>query len=152
MLAVDNQLPEFRISLSFKQKPSERRVIRNSSDIADVARQCFSADQIEWTESFIVIGLSQANKVLGFFKVSSGGMTATVADPKVIMQFALLSCSCNLIIAHNHPSGNLNPSRADEELTRKIYDAAKLFDIKLLDHIIVSSENHYSFCDNGKLY
>lgn len=145
------QLPEFEIKLKSKQKASERISVTGSKDAANVAIMCFDADNIEWTESFIVIALNRANKVLGFYKVSQGGLTGTIVDPRVIFQFALLTSAVALIIAHNHPSGNLTPSRADIEITEKIKKAGDLLEIKLLDHVIVTGEGYYSFCDNGTI-
>lgn len=151
MSSTLNNIPEFSITLKSKVKSSDLRVVKGSRDVAEIARLCFDADTIDWVESFIVIALNRANKVLGFYKVSQGGVTGTVADPKVIFQFALLANATSLIMAHNHPSGNLQPSRADEELTRKIKDAGQLLDIRVIDHIIVTDEGFYSFADEGIL-
>lgn len=151
MTQIKNELPEFTIALKTKIKSSELFVVKSSFDVATVARKCFDDDTIEWVESFIVIALNRANKVLGFYKVSSGGLTGTVADPRIILQFGLLSNATSLILAHNHPSGNLRPSVADESLTAKIKSAASYFDIKVLDHIIVSTESYFSFADDGIL-
>lgn len=148
---MENNLPEFKISLKYKSKKTELKTISGTDDAAEVARMCFDADTMDWTESFIVIALNNANKVLGFYKVSSGGVTATIADPKVIFQFALLSNASHIIIAHNHPSGNLQPSNADKQITEKIANAAKLLDMRLLDHIIVTDESYYSFEKAGLL-
>lgn len=146
-----NNVPEFHIGLKTKGNPENVITVRNSSDVADVARKCFDADAISWVESFIVIALNRANRVIGFYKVSQGGVTGTVADPKVIFQFALLANATSLIIAHNHPSGNLQPSNADEKLTQQIKNAGQLLDIKVLDHIIVTETSFYSFADEGIL-
>lgn len=102
-------------------------------------------------EIFAVVFLNRANKILHFEIISSGGMTGTVADPRIILKKALEEDAVNIILCHNHPSGNLTPSRADEELTWKIREAAGYFDIKLLDHLIVSSEGYFSFSDEGLL-
>lgn len=146
-------IPEIKISVSFdkKVKKSELYTIRSSSDTADLLRNVFSADTFDWTEEFVIICMNRANKVVGFHKVASGGFSGVVADPKVILTVALQTCSSALILAHNHPSGNLKPSRADEELTRKIKSAAALLDITVLDHIILSDQGYYSFADEGTL-
>lgn len=102
-------------------------------------------------EVFGVLFLNQANKINHFEIVSKGGITATVADPKIILKKALEANAVSIILCHNHPSGNTRPSQADEELTQKIQAAAKLFDIKVLDHIIVSESGYYSFADEGLL-
>lgn len=149
--SLENKLPEFKISLNMKAKTSELFVIKSSFDCAQVARKCFDADTIDWVESFIVLGLNRANKVVSFYKISQGGITGTVADPRVILQFAIMSNCTSIILSHNHPSGNLCPSQADEELTQKIKHAASYFDIRVLDHIIVSDEGYYSFADEGML-
>jgi DNA repair protein RadC len=86
---------------------------------------------------------------LGIFEVSSGGITGTVADPKLIFVAALKSGACGLVLSHNHPSGNLQPSQADIELTKRIKEGGKLLDIQLLDHLIITSEGYCSFSDEG---
>ena len=83
--------------------------------------------------------------------MSKGGITGTVADPRVILKKALEEDATSIVLCHNHPSGNPQPSRADEELTKKIKEAATYFDIKVIDHIIVSEEGFYSFADDGIL-
>jgi DNA repair protein RadC len=100
-------------------------------------------------EVFAVLFLNRANKIRHFEIISSGGMTGTVADPRIILKKALEEDAVSIILCHNHPSGNLKPSKADEELTYKIRNAAKFFDIQVLDHIIVSTEGYYSFADDG---
>jgi DNA repair protein RadC len=100
-------------------------------------------------EIFAVVFLNRANKIIHFEIVSSGGITGTVADPRIILKKALEEEAVSLILCHNHPSGSLKPSRADEELTIKIKEASRFFDIKVLDHVIVSSEGYFSFADEG---
>lgn len=102
-------------------------------------------------EVFAVVFLNRANKMTGFEVLSKGGITGTVADPRIILRRALEEGAVGLILCHNHPSGSLRPSRADEELTGKIREAASLLDIRLLDHIIVSHEGYFSFADEGLL-
>jgi DNA repair protein RadC len=102
-------------------------------------------------EVFAVLFLNQANRIIHFETISSGGLTGTVADPRIILKKALEERAVSIILCHNHPSGNLQPSRADRDLTEKIRDAARLFDIKLLDHVIVSPEGYMSFADDGLL-
>lgn len=102
-------------------------------------------------EVFAVMYLNRANKVNHFEIVSVGGITGTVADPRVILKRALEQDAVNIILCHNHPSGSLKPSRQDEELTRKIKEAARYFDIQVIDHLIVSEAGYYSFADEGLL-
>jgi DNA repair protein RadC len=101
-------------------------------------------------EVFAVVFLNRANKINHFEIVSEGGITGTVADPRIILKKALEEDAVSIILCHNHPSGSLKPSRADEELTLKIKEAAKYFDIKVLDHMIVS-DHYFSFADEGLL-
>ena len=102
-------------------------------------------------EVFAVLFLNRANKINHFEIISEGGITGTVADPRVILKKALEENAVSIILCHNHPSGSLKPSRADEELTLKIKEAAKYFDITVLDHLIVSDAGYYSFADEGIL-
>lgn len=144
--------PEFTIGYKTKHKGRKLFAIGSPSDGAAVARKCFEEGSIGWVESFVVLALNKSNKVLGFYRVSTGGVTGTVADPKVILQFALLCNATSLILCHNHPSGSLRPSAADEELTYKIKTACSYMDIKVLDHFIVTPDDgYYSFADAGLL-
>jgi len=102
-------------------------------------------------EVFGVVFLNRANKINHFEIISQGGITGTVADPRIILKKALEENAVSLILCHNHPSGSLLPSRADEELTAKIKEAARYLDIRVLDHIIVSDEGYYSFADEGRM-
>ncbi len=126
----------------------DKAIIRQSADIA----QFLSASLKDHAyEVFGVVFLNRANKVNHFEIISKGGITGTVADPRIILKKALEEDAVSIILCHNHPSGNLKPSRMDEELTMKIKEAAKYFDIKVLDHIIISEEGYYSFADEGIL-
>ena len=126
----------------------EKTVVRTSRDIA----QYLQATLKDYNyEVFAVIFLNRANKINHFEIISKGGITGTVADPRIILKKALEEDATSIVLCHNHPSGNLHPSRADEELTKKIKDAAGYFDIKIIDHIIVSEEGFYSFADEGIL-
>ena len=126
----------------------EKNTVRNSADTAGVLR----SQLVDFPhEVFAVIFLNQANKINHFQIISQGGITGTVADPRIILKTALQEEAVGLILSHNHPSGNLRPSRADEALTQKIKEAAGCLDIRVLDHIIVSNEGHFSFADEGLL-
>lgn len=100
-------------------------------------------------EVFAVIFMNQANKVIGFDIISEGGLTGTVADPRRILKKAIEKNATKIILSHNHPSGSLRPSRSDERLTEKIKEGAKLIDIEVADHIIVSENGYFSFADEG---
>ena len=106
---------------------------------------------MERVEEFMVLCLNRANRVLGYARISSGGISGTIADPKIIFQVALKSNASSIILAHNHPSGNKQPSEADIRLTRKMKDAGVLLDLPVLDHLILTSEGYHSFADEGLL-
>lgn len=128
--------------------PAEKTLIQSSADIAYYLQVRLKDYR---HEVFAVLFLNRANKVNHFEIVSEGGITGTVADPRIILRRALEEDAVSIILCHNHPSGSLKPSRADEQLTVKIKEAARLFDITVLDHIIVSEMGYYSFADEGLL-
>lgn len=125
---------------------TSRLSVKNSKDVAAYVQSLLQDFNCE---VFGVLFLNQGNRIKDFSILSQGGITATVADPRLILKKALEEEAVSLILCHNHPSGNLKPSRADEELTRKICEACRYFDIKVLDHIIVSEEGYFSFADEG---
>lgn len=125
-----------------------RSAISSSRDVAEFLRTTIKDNS---REVFAILYLNRANKVCHFEIISRGGITGTVADPRIILRGALEKNATGIILCHNHPSGNLSPSEADRALTRKIAEGARLFDIVLLDHIIVSEEGYYSFADEGQL-
>lgn len=102
-------------------------------------------------EEFWILILNRANEVLRPVQISTGGVSGTVADPKLIFRHALEQLASGLILFHNHPSGNLMPSQADKDLTRKLRDAGRLLDIPVLDHLIFTDKAYYSFADEGIL-
>ena len=120
-------------------------------DSKDIARYFQSLLQDHTQEVFAVVFMNQANKINHLEIVSIGGITATIADPRIILKKALEEDAVSIILCHNHPSGNLKPSSADQQLTKKVKEAAAYFDIKLMDHIIVSNEGYFSFADEGLL-
>lgn len=126
----------------------EKPVVRSSREIAEYLQALIKDYSYE---VFAVIFLNRANKINHFEIISRGGITGTVADPRVILKKALDEEATSIVLCHNHPSGNLKPSLADEELTKKIKEAAAFMDIKVIDHIIVSEEGYYSFADEGML-
>jgi DNA repair protein RadC len=140
---------EVELIYKSKVKASERPQICSSKDAYNVLTHLWDDTKIEFVEQFKVLFLNKANKVLGAYEVSTGGISGTVADPRVIFVAALKANCCAIIVSHNHPSGNLKPSRQDEELTQKIKQAGQLLDIKLLDHVIITNEAYFSFADEG---
>jgi len=109
-------------------------------------------DSIEHIEEFKLLLMNRSNSVLGILAVSKGGLSGTVTDVRLIFQGAIKANASGIIVCHNHPSGNLNPSESDTKITRKIKDAGSIMDIQLLDHLIIISDgSYYSFADNGLL-
>jgi DNA repair protein RadC len=146
-----SQVAEVELIYKSKVKASERPKVNDSKDCYNLFRQLWVDGKLNLVEQFKMLFLNRANRVVGFLEVSSGGITGTVADPRIILVGALKVLACSIVLAHNHPSGNLSPSRADEELTKKIKHACNYHDIKLLDHIIISDESYFSFADEGLL-
>jgi DNA repair protein RadC len=122
--------------------------IRCSKDVADIFQPLLSDLQYE---EFWILFLNRSNKVINRMKLSQGGISGTVTDVRMVMKNAIESLASGIIVCHNHPSGNLNPSESDSKITQKIKDAGNLMDIQLLDHIIISEKDYYSFADNGLL-
>jgi DNA repair protein RadC len=126
----------------------QKQVMVTSGDFANYMQALF---QDHNHEVFAVAFLNQSNKINHIEIISQGGITGTVADPRIILKKALEENAVSIVLCHNHPSGSLRPSRQDEEMTRKIKEAAAYFDIKVLDHIIVSDAGYFSFADEGIL-
>ena len=143
------QVSEVQLSYKSRIRPKDRPVVRTSGDTYELLMKLWDEDTLELSESFRVLFMNRANQVTGVYTASNGGMTGTVADMRLIFIAALKAASCNIILAHNHPSGNLTPSGADMSLTEKIVSAGKLLDINVLDHLIVTTEGYYSFADQG---
>jgi DNA repair protein RadC len=136
------------IQLSYKPavKPSQRPKVTSSNAAYELLISCWDDSKIDFVEQFIVILLNRANKVLGIFEASTGGVSGTVADPKVIFVAALKANASSIIVAHNHPSGNLNPSQHDVTLTQRLKEAGKFLDLPVLDHLVISSEGYFFVC------
>ena len=147
---LNYNLAEIEVSYRTSVKASERRKITTSKDAESIFREIWSAG-MEFKEEFYVILLNRANKVLGWYKVSEGGMSGTVVDPKLIFSIALKGLACSIVLAHNHPSGNLQPSSQDITLTKRLKAAGELLEIPVLDHLILSNEGFYSFSDEGMM-
>ena len=150
-VSVLNMVTEVELVYKSKVKPSERPQLKTSKDSYQLLLKTWDPNKVEFVEQFKVILMNRANRVLGIYELSTGGVSGTVADIKLVFMAALKSNACSLIISHNHPSGNLKPSRADEDLTNKIKAAGKLLDIQVLDHVIVTTEGYFSFADEGLL-
>jgi DNA repair protein RadC len=125
--------------------------IQSSKNSADFIRNFYS-DDIEIFESFFILLLNRANKTIGYAKISQGGITGTVVDIKLVAKYAVDSLASGVILAHNHPSGNVQPSQADKDITSKIIKGLDILDVKVLDHVILTANEYYSFADKGLLY
>ena len=141
------------VQLIYKSKvpASQRRKITSSRDANDLLKENWNHDTLEHSEEFKVLLLNLSNAVLGIIAVSKGGISGTITDVRIILQAALKSNASGIIVCHNHPSGNLNPSESDTKITQKIKEAGNIMDIQLLDHLIINDEDYYSFADNGLL-
>jgi len=125
--------------------------INTSSDVYPVLQKIHAVEGSELYESFYLLYLNRANVTVGYSIISRGGITGTTADVRLIIQAALGCAAVYILACHNHPSGGLRPSKADEYLTQKVKEAAKLHDITLMDHMIISDQGYFSFMDEGLL-
>jgi DNA repair protein RadC len=143
------------VTLNYKyHNPSikDRPLITNASDAVEVIKLVIDMQRIALQEQFIVIYLNQANKVIGTMNVFSGSIKSTVIDIKLILASGILLMSSGVIVAHNHPSGNLKPSRDDLALTKRLSTALQYMEMKLVDHFIITPDDDYlSFANEGLL-
>ncbi len=130
--------------------PSQLQKITQSNSACDLFRSIWN-DEFELYESFYVLFMNRSNSVLGYRCISQGGVSGTVVDPKAVFQAALMANACSMIMAHNHPSGNIQPSEADSKLTKKLREAGSFLDIDVLDHLILTQEGYYSYADQGMI-
>lgn len=150
--ADSSQIAEVKLSYATKVKSSDRPLISSSSFAAELFKNSWDTNTIEHVETMKLMLLSRANRVLGITTLSTGGTSGCVVDVKTVFQYALLSHASAIIMAHNHPSGNKQPSESDKLITRKVKEAGKVMDIQLLDHLIITPyESYYSMGDNGDL-
>lgn len=142
-------LPE--LTLCYKAGNFEKHKINSPEAAAPVLRSMYDADLLEYREEFILLCLNRANDTIGYSKISSGGLTYTTADPRMIFAIALKCGATSIIISHNHPSGNKYPSQQDIDLTMKVKQSGSLLEIHLIDHIIITPDSFYSFANEGKI-
>jgi DNA repair protein RadC len=143
------KFPKINVKVSVTK--GDRVQITSPDKMVEVMRSIFDADTILWTEEMVMVCLNRANEVIGYYKISSGGFSGTVVDPKVVMTIALQSAASSIILAHNHPSGNLKPSDGDKRITEKLKSACSFLDVSLLDHLIITDSSYFSFQENGYL-
>jgi len=145
-------ISEVKLIYRTKIKASERLKVKSSKDAYDIFIENWDQDTIEHSEEFKLLLLNRSNSVLGIFPVSKGGLSGTITDVRLIYQSAIKANASGIIVCHNHPSGNLNPSESDTKITQKIKEAGNIIDVQLLDHLILTSGgDYYSFADNGLL-
>ena len=144
-------IPEVKVRFNRSASKKFLGRINRSSDVADFIRKIYKRGEVELQEQFIVLYLNQSNEIVGYYRHAKGGINSTIADVRIILSTAIKSNCVAIILAHNHPSGNLKPSDADRSLTKKITNAGLLMDISVLDHIIITKESYYSFADEGLL-
>lgn len=131
--------------------PCDRPVINSSYSAYDILLTAWDRNKIELQEEFMILLLDRGNHCLGISKISQGGISSCLIDPKIIFATGLKSRASGLILAHNHPSGLIQPSKADIELTNKLKAGGKLLEIAVMDHLIVTPHHYYSFTDEGML-
>ncbi len=146
-----SKVAEVELVYKTKVKASDRPLIKTSKDCYQTFLKVWDENKMEMQEEFKVLLINRANRVTGVYEASTGGITGTVADPRLILAAAIKGLAVGIVLGHNHPSGNLKPSLADEQLTAKIKTAASYHDIRVLDHIIVTPDAYYSFADEGLL-
>lgn len=143
---------EIQIRYKEKKRTLQSVPLKSSQDVSQVLFENWDFQTIGLHESFKVLLLNNSNKIKGIYQLSSGGITGTIVDLRILFALALKTLSVAIILAHNHPSSKLQPSESDKQLTDKIVRAAKLLDIKVLDHLILTPDKKYfSFADNGLL-
>tara|TARA_R110000772_G_scaffold64712_3_gene144634 strand:- start:177 stop:608 length:432 start_codon:yes stop_codon:yes gene_type:complete len=139
-----NTIAEIQISYSSHIKKEDRKAIKSSDDAYSVFLELWNKETIEIQEECKALLLNRANEVLGVLHLSRGGITGTVVDVKLLLASAIKSGASGILLAHNHPTGNLTPSKHDKTITKKLKTACKYLDIVLLDHIIITKENFVS--------
>ncbi len=138
------------LELGRRRKASEKNIVKisSSTDVFQLIHHYFMDLQ---HEEFKVILLDRANQVIFIHELSRGGITGTVTDPRLIFKTALEKGACGIILCHNHPSGNLQPSQADKDITTRVRSAGQFLEISVLDHLIVTNDGYFSFADEGIL-
>lgn len=147
---LKNLVPEVKLRVT-RGKKAISDTIKSSTDGAEIFKRFIGKNKIETQELFAVAYLNQANKVLGVYVHSIGSISSVSVDVRLVLAGALQMGAVSLILCHNHPSGNLRPSEADEKMTKQLIKAASTHNINILDHIIITKDSHYSFAENGML-
>ena len=143
------QVAEVEVSYRPKFKASERPKVSSSLEVYNLFINQWNRDKIELLEEFKIMLLNRNNRVLGIANISSGGVSGTFVDPKIVFSIALKGNASSIVLAHNHPSGNLKTSEADVRLTKNLVQAGLLLEIPIFDHLIITNYGYYSFADDG---
>jgi DNA repair protein RadC len=152
MKTLQTNIAEVCLIYKSKVKPSDRKKISSSFDAHKIFMENWNPDTIEHVEEFKILLMNRSNSVLGIMDVSKGGISGCVVDNRIIFQAAIKANASGIIVCHNHPSGNLNPSESDTKITQKIKNAGAVVEVQLLDHLIITTDgSYYSFADNGLL-
>ena len=139
------------VKISYETNNKNRKKLKINSSVKIYELMLRNWEQVEYRESFKILLLDRANHALGINTVSTGGLSDTTVDVRMILQGALLANSSGIVCCHNHPSGNVKPSFSDDVVTLKIMRAAKVMDIELIDHLIIAKHGYYSYADEGRL-
>lgn len=142
---------EIEVTYKNKVNPSDRPKITRSQDCYELLKSVWNMDKIEYVEEFYIVLLNRANRVLGVTRISEGSMSGCIVDPKRVFQTALKGNASGIILSHNHPSCSVNPSTSDLNITNKIKNAGEFLEISVLDHLIITPYEFFSFSDNGML-
>lgn len=150
---MENYYNVAEIKLVYKPRYSakDRPKIDSSKGAYEILRKHWDEGLLEFLEQFKIILLNTANKVLGIFEVSTGGINCVTVDQRIVFASALKANATQIILAHNHPSGNLKPSQEDLKLTENLVAGGKILNIKVIDHVIMTVDGYYSFADEGHL-
>jgi DNA repair protein RadC len=144
-----NRIAEIKLSYHPLVRPVDRPKVSDSREVYQLLLANWDLDLIELQEQFKIILLNRANQVIGISEISKGGMNGTVVDTRLIFGIALKACASAIVLAHNHPSGNLKPSAADLMTTKRIVECGKLLELDVFDHLIVTPDGYLSMMDDG---
>ena len=123
--------------------------VKNSKKSFELILNEWELETLQMQEEVKILLLNRSNKVLGIYSLAKGGLTSCIVDVRIILSIALKTLATGIILVHNHPSGNLKPSKADLDITKKLKNSCDLLDISLLDHLIITKDNYFSFADEG---
>ena len=148
---IEIDIPEIELRYVHSSSRKFKGKITSSHIAANFFRELMGVDQILLYEQFVILYLNRANEVIGYYRHSKGGVSGTVADIRLMLLAAIKSLASGMVICHNHPSGNTNPSDQDKVITTRLKAAAKSMDINVLDHVILTEMSYFSFSDEGLL-